>query len=700
MVLGHKTRIPAIVLLLAGGIVLGPEVLGWVDPHSLGHGLEAIVAITVSVILFEGGLTLDIGGYRRAPVVIKRLLTFGALTTWLVTAGAVALVLDLPASMALMMGSLVIVTGPTVISPLLRRMQIRSRLHHILYWEGVLIDVVGVFIALLCYEWLKPDPLHEYLGPLARFGLRVCVGFLLGLATGFLIGFVLERNIVAEEHTNTFVLGCALLAYGIAQLVLSESGILSVVVAGFYVAWRHPPQLRRVRQFKLELTEFGIGLVFVLLAAKLDLSHFTDPRLLVLLAIILFVVRPLGIWISTHKQRFELKEKLFLSWVAPRGIVSAAMASLFALRLQQSGHVDAHYLEVFTYAVVVTTVTLQGLTAPTLSRLLGLKRSTRKEWVVVGTSLLARQIGQALRRSGVQVVEAVVDEAEQLPDLAEPRFADATGVLCIDSPGAPRPPLKRYRECLGEEGTVYYTSIAGEQKAREHKVRGVVRVWDDVFGDGALLEALSAGTYAIEAFAARTGLGPERFGAGFRPLFWVRNGNAEVVREPTNIRLPAADYAVVLRKKLAGLADLVAHIQVFPEAKVSLENIIVQLLVAAQRQHPKLPVEEIANGVLERDHNMLAAVGGGLAIPHAYVEGLAKSRCYMGILPNGALDVATPDNQPVQMVCLLLSPADNPSLHLEGLATLSGLGLDRDLFKLLVKQTVPELVDRLLRERA
>src|SRR5690606_30678535 len=197
-------------------------------------------------------------------------------------------------------------------------------------------------------------------------------GSLLGVATGMLINLVLQKNLIAEEHTNTFVLACALLVYGLAQVLLSESGILSVVVAGFYVAWRQPPQLRRVRQFKLELTEFGIGLVFILLAAKLDLSLFNDPRLLVLLGVILFVARPLGIAIATYKHDFQLKEKAFLSWVAPRGIVSAAMASLFALRLQQSGNADAHYLEVFTYAVVVTTVTLQGLSAPWLARLLGL----------------------------------------------------------------------------------------------------------------------------------------------------------------------------------------------------------------------------------------------------------------------------------------------------------------------------------------
>ncbi len=680
--------------------MLGPEVLGWVDPAALGHGLETIVAITVSVILFEGGLTLDIQGYRRSPVVIKRLLTFGALTTWWVTALVAYLVLSVSASMALMLGSLVIVTGPTVISPLLRRMQIRTRLHHILYWEGVLIDIVGVFVALLCYEWLKPDPLHEYLGPVARFGLRLLVGLVLGLATGFLISFLLERGWVAEDHANTFVLGSALLVFGVAQLLLTESGILSVVVAGFYVAWRQPPHLRKVRQFKLELTEFGIGLVFILLAAKLDLTRFTDPRLLVLLAVILFVARPLGIAIATYKQRFDIKEKLLLSWIAPRGIVSAAMASLFALRLEQSGHVDAHYLEVFTYAVVVTTVTLQGLTAPWLSRLLGLRRPIRKQWVIVGQSLLARQLSQALRRAGVQVIETQVEEDAELPDLAEPRFADATGVVCVDAPGAPRPPLRRYKECLGEDGLVYWTSIGQSERSADFKARGVVRVWQDLFEEQRVHDGLAAGTYAIDAFEVKAGLGAERFGEEFRPLFWVRDGAAEVVRDPKSINAANADYAVVLHRRLAGLADLISHIQVFPDEDESYESVVLKLLVAAQRQYPSLPMEQVARGMLERERSMLTAVGGGLAIPHAYLESVTKSSCFLGIIPRGVHDVRTPDKEPIRMVSLLLSPANDPSKHLESLAALSGLGLDRELFELLVKQTVPQLIDRLLRERA
>ena len=133
---------------------------------------------------------------------------------------------------------------------------------------------------------------------------------------------------------------------------------------------------------------------------------------------------------------------------------------------------------------------------------------------------------------------------------------------------------------------------------------------------------------------------------------------------------------------------------------MTFESVVMQLVVAAERQYPKLPFEELVHRVLAHEHTMLAAVGGGLAIPHAYVEGFNDSRCFIGLVPSGISDVSTKDSEPIRMVCLLLSPADQPHKHLAGLATLSGLGLDRDLFNLLVKQTVPQLIDRLLKERA
>jgi mannitol/fructose-specific phosphotransferase system IIA component (Ntr-type) len=320
--------------------------------------------------------------------------------------------------------------------------------------------------------------------------------------------------------------------------------------------------------------------------------------------------------------------------------------------------------------------------------------------VVVGESLIARQLSQSLRRAGVQVVEMGLAEQVEAPDPADPRFADALGVVCIDSPDVPPPQVARFKECVGAEGRVFWAR-AGEGAAHsEFSGKGVVHVWEGLFERQELLEGLAAGRYAIDVFDCRTGLEQERFGEGFRPLFWVKNGNAAIVHDPTNVKGRSADYAVVLRRKLSGLAQLINHIQVFPGKEQSFDAVALQLLVAAQRQQPSLLVEEAAHAALEGERKSLSAVGGGLAIPHAYIEGLPQGSCYLGIVPEGLADLPTPDNEPVRMICLLLSPADRPGEHLESLATLSGLGLDRDLFQLLSAQTVPELVNRLLSERA
>lgn len=185
MTLGHKLHLPSIALLLLGGVALGPAGLGLIDPAGLGHGLQVVIELAVAVILFEGGLTLDLAGYKRASTVITRMLTIGVLITWGGAAIALKLVMDLSTSVALLGGSLVIVTGPTVVSPLLRRLNVRDKLYHVLYWEGVLIDAAGVFAAVLCFEWATSGT--GVWSPVVDFGLRNLIGIGGGLFGGFVL---------------------------------------------------------------------------------------------------------------------------------------------------------------------------------------------------------------------------------------------------------------------------------------------------------------------------------------------------------------------------------------------------------------------------------------------------------------------------------------------------------------------------------
>ena len=662
-----------------------------------------MIALAVAVILFEGGLTLDLEGYRRAPIVIKRLLTVGPLVTWLGTSLAVWLLFGLSAGMALMAGSLVIVTGPTVVSPLLRRLEIRERLHHVLYWEGVLIDAVGVFVAVLCYEWLTPDGAHPMWGPLGRFGLRILVGVGLGVGCGLLVAHVLERSWVPTEYVNIFVLAWALLTFGVAHVFLTESGILAVVVAGLIVGLRNPPQLKHVKRFKLELTELGIGALFVLLSAKLELAQFIGWRLLALLVVIIFVLRPAAIWLATWGRRFDLREKLFLSWIAPRGIVAAAMASLFSVRLQELGYPEAVYLETFTYAVIAATVTFQGLSASWVADRLELKRPDRRTWVLLGDDSLVGAVGGSLRRAGVKVVELDGHAANtDALDPDDPRFADTEGVLCANTTTLQNVwAAFRFGLRVRKEACFRWSTFKPEETGDPAPHGRASRtVWASTVTAATVAEGLKSGSHSIEVVEVGTEDEQGRFGRAFQPLFWVRDGRAHIIEDPLSPGPAKGDLAVVLRRRITGLAEMSTHVELIVEGEPTFESVLGVLAKAAARLHPGLPMEALARGIVDRRETMPAAIGGSVAIPHAYCEGLDRSRCFLAVVPGGVDDMVTPDELPVRLVFLLISPLDEATGHLGSLAALASLAREPQYVDLLCRQTVPERLARLITERA
>ena len=706
VIAGQRLKIPSIVLLLIGGVIVGPEGLGWVVPASLGGALETLIALAVAVILFEGGLSLDLDGYRRAPVVIKRLLVVGSLVTWLGTSAAVYLLFGLKPAMALMAGSLVIVTGPTVVSPILRRIHVKERIHHVLYWEGVLIDAVGVFVAVLCYEWLIPDEARPLWHPLARFGLRILVGVGLGVCAGLLVVQVLKRTWVPKEHVNIFVLACAMLTFGIAHVFLTESGILAVVIAGLVVGLQHPPQLKHIKQFKLQLTELGIGVLFILLAAKLQLSQFTGWRLLALVAIVILLLRPVAVWLATWGQKFGLREKVFLSWIAPRGIVAAAMASLFAVRLRELGYPAAIYLETFTYAVIATTVTLQGLSAPWVARLLGLERGDRRTWILLGDRALVAALGGGLRRAGVKVVEVADRTAINVDiDPDEPKFADTQAVLCADTTmlqnvwTACRLGLGIREDACFRWATFEPAAQVGGDSGDSGGEPAGRAVWTSTVTAAAVAEGLKDGTDSIEVVEVDEEGQQGRFGKTLQPLFWVKDGRAEIIPNPLDPGQPKGDLAIVLRRRVSGLADLVAHVDLLDAETSTFQSVLERLTKTAKRIHPDMPIESLIRGIVDRRETMPSAIGGGLAIPHAYCCGLDRSRCFLAVVPHGVADMVTPDDLPVRLVFLLVSPVGEARHHLESLAALASLGQEREFIDLLCRQSVPERLARLISER-
>lgn len=710
-VLSGRLRVPSIALLLPCGVLLGPEVLGWVHPENLGHGLPTVVGLSVAVILFEGGLALDLQGYKRAPTVIVRMLTIGVAVTWAGAAAALYFLLELPLPLAAIGGSLVVVTGPTVISPILRRVGVQERLSHVLYWEAVLVDFVGVFLTVLCFEWVtsKEDigaPVH-----LGYFFLRLVLGGGLGAVFGFGLELVLRRDWVGPEHTNIFVLSAALVLFGVCDALLPESGILGVIVAGMILAVRHPPQLKRLKHFKLELTEMGIGLLFILLSANLRLERFSALGWsgLAVVVVVVLVLRPINVGLSTWRQGFDWREKLFLSWIAPRGIVAASMASLFVLELREAGYPRAEVLETFTYAVIGTTVLLQGLSAGAVARGLGLKKPPRRRWLLVGEPALVGPLGEALARAGAPVA-VLVDDADGRevteggvrwldmdplePDLlTDPRLLDVGRVLAI----SPNPHLNQlvcqlWREVLPPPAVARWLPSDGVSDGRLELADGAV--WTEMPTPGEWAHGLESGTRVVESIEVRSAHDLERFGPHLMPLVAVEGDQAKLIGRSGFVP-PIGSTVVVLRDRVPGLEGLVTDALIATEPVEQLDEMLHALLAHADHEYD---TDQLVEGILARERDLPTTMGMGVVLPHTYVTGLARSRCLIGLVPDG-IPGSTPDGVPIRLVCLMLSPAGQAEMHLQGMGALARLLYDSEFVEHLCAQETSEELLELVRDR-
>ena len=407
-IIAHKMKIPAIVLLLVGGIAIGPEGFKWIDPDNIERELNAIISFAVAIILFEGGLSLHPKGYNNSKKVIQKILSTGVLITWLGTSAIVYFLFDYSLSFCLLTGSLIIVTGPTVINPILKRIKVKEKIHHILHYEGVLSDPIGVFIALLCYELVLSlnEPDINSIIPLMTFYKRVLIGGIVGVAGGFLMTTIIKKFIVNEEFINIFVLASVLAMFGLCDYFVPETGLLAVTIAGFIIGWRNPPFLKKIKQFQTELTDIAIGLLFILLAAKLEFETFKSLGMmgLVLILSVIFIVRPLNIFASTFRQDVSFKEKILLSWIAPRGIVAASMASVVAIKMNEKNIDGGNFIEAFVFSIIGITVILQGFSAGLVAKWLDLLRPPRRDWLIITANRFSQEIGKFIQNNGFKVV--------------------------------------------------------------------------------------------------------------------------------------------------------------------------------------------------------------------------------------------------------------------------------------------------------
>lgn len=403
----RRLAIPGIVLLLALGVLLGPEGLQWLDPGSLGGGLFGLVDFGVAVVLFEGGLNLQWSRLLRQELPVRRLITVGAALTVLGAAFAVHALLDWSWSLAFLFGSLVVVTGPTVVTPLLRDMRLHPRLKTILEAEGVFIDPIGAILAALVLQIaMVPDRATVTL-ELGNLVLRLGFGIIAGAAAGALISWVLRfRFFVPRRYESVFALASVLLIFEGCNAFVVHSGILAVTIAGVVVGNVREAADRDLREFKDQLTVLLVGLLFILLAADIPLA---EVRALgtsgaTLVAVLILIVRPLSVWISTLGADLSVRERLFMAWLAPRGIVAAAVASLTAATMQTEGMGGGSDLRALVFLTIAGTVVLAGATARPLASLLRLRLPSRDRMAILGANGLGLALGTELRTAGVDVV--------------------------------------------------------------------------------------------------------------------------------------------------------------------------------------------------------------------------------------------------------------------------------------------------------
>ena len=402
--LARHVRVPGILVLLATGILLGPEFANIVRPETLGDGLNPLVGLAVAVILFEGALQLNWDRLRREALVIRRLITLGAVITIAGAAVTAMLALGWNFRVALLFGALVSVTGPTVINPLTRRIRLRSNLRTILEAEGVLIDPVGAILAVVAFEIAVASSAGDvgagFLGLPSRLGLGLAIGVVGGVVIG---GLLRGRRVVPHDLRNIFTLASVLALYQASHAILPESGIMTVAIAGLVVGNMGPRHARELVEFKEQLTYLLVGLLFVLLAAAV---HLDDVRALgaggiVTVIVLVALVRPLGVLACTRGSGLELNEQAFLAWLAPRGIVAFAVSSLFATELAHLGMAaEGDELRAMVFLVIAVTVVVLGGTGGLVAGLLRVRKPSDFGFAIVGANPVGRALGRTLRAAG------------------------------------------------------------------------------------------------------------------------------------------------------------------------------------------------------------------------------------------------------------------------------------------------------------
>jgi NhaP-type Na+/H+ or K+/H+ antiporter len=399
-----RIRVPAILFLLLAGFLIGP-VLGVFRPEeTFGTLFRPIVSLAVGIILFEGGLTLRFDELRGVGRIVTNLCTIGAAVTWLLTTLAGWWIVGVRFEIALLVGAILVLTGPTVVIPLVRHVRPRAPLGPILRWEGILIDPIGAVLALLVLEALTG---HDSAADIATgISLTLLYGGGLGVLTGFGLGHALEKLVIPDRLHVPVTFGAVGLCFALANTLQPEAGLLAVTVMGIVLANRSKLDIEHVLAWHEPLVTMLLALLFVTIAARLEMSALTKLGMLSIAftAVLIFIVRPIAVVCSTVGTSLNWRDRGFLMAMAPRGIVVAAVSSEFSLHLEHNGVTDAQDVIAMVFPVIVLTVIVYGFGSRPFARLIGTAQADPQGAVLVGADIVSREVGHALKQQGFEVL--------------------------------------------------------------------------------------------------------------------------------------------------------------------------------------------------------------------------------------------------------------------------------------------------------
>ncbi|GAB6860703.1 cation:proton antiporter [Haloplanus litoreus] len=406
-ILSDRFRIPSVVFLLASGVILGPEVLGVVGPDSFGNALSAIVGLSVAIIVFEGSFHLRIGRLREAPAATFKLVTLGAAIALVGTTVVVHYALETGWMVAALIGALLVATGPTVIAPILEVVPVRNRVGTALETEGIVNDVTAAILAVVIFEAIIQDvraPGELFVLFTQRLGSGIIVGLAVAAVVFYALRYVDLSPGNAPQNARLLVLGGALVAYGAAEVIATEAGIAAVATAGILLGNTDVPYEEEITDFKGDVTLIVLSFVFITLAALLQFEYLLALGVggLIVAALVALVIRPLLVFISTQGDRFTRGERLFMSFVGPRGIIPASVATLFAVEFRAQGMPEAASMLVGTvFLVIFLTVALEAGFARQIAEFLDV---IPMRVIIIGAGNVGRTLARRLEGRGENVV--------------------------------------------------------------------------------------------------------------------------------------------------------------------------------------------------------------------------------------------------------------------------------------------------------